>query len=138
MGDKMQEVKLTITLYFFHSPIFQSHMTFFVTCYHREKQFDNEGTLLEEKPLDADEVGRRKKIAVVRNKIGDLIQRAKNSNEGTNFLVTSVMNIDASFGQIVPSIVQATQEEYESFISYRISEQVEIHPPMRRGAHGVG
>jgi hypothetical protein len=56
-----------------------------------------------------------------------LIQRAKNSNEGTDFLVTSVINIDASFDQIVPSTVQVTQEEYESFISCRISEQVEIH-----------
>jgi hypothetical protein len=104
-------------------------VTFFVTCYHREKQYDDEGTLLEEKPLDADEVGRRKKIAAVRNKIEDLIQRAKNSNEGTDFLVTSVMNINASFGQYVPRTVQATQEEHESFIGCRIPEQIEIHPP---------
>jgi hypothetical protein len=104
-------------------------VTFFVTCYHREKQYDDEGTLLEEKPLDADEVGRRKKIAAMWNKIEDLIQRAKNSNEGTDFLVTSVMNIDASFGQIVPSTVQATQEEYKSFIDCRILKQVKIHPP---------
>jgi hypothetical protein len=46
-----------------------------------------------------------------------------------DFLVTSVMNIDASFGQIVPIIVQTTQEEYENFIGCRIPEQVEIHPP---------
>jgi hypothetical protein len=40
-------------------------VTFFVTCYHREKQIDDESTLLEEKPLDTDEVGRRKRRAVV-------------------------------------------------------------------------
>ena len=102
----------------------------FVTCYHREKQFDEKGILLEEKSLDANEVGRRKKIATVRNKIEDLIQRAKNSNEGTDFLVTSVMNIEASFDEIVPNKVQATQEKYESFIGCKIPEQVEIHPPI--------
>jgi hypothetical protein len=41
---------------------------------HREKQFDYEGNLLEEKPLDANEVRRRKKIATVRNKVEDLIR----------------------------------------------------------------
>jgi hypothetical protein len=41
---------------------------------HREKQFDDEGNLLEEKPLDANEVRRRKKIATVRNKVEDLIR----------------------------------------------------------------
>jgi hypothetical protein len=45
------------------------------------------------------------------------------------FSVTSVMNIEASFGQILPSTVQTTHEEYENFIGCRIHEQVEIHPP---------
>jgi hypothetical protein len=85
--------------------------------------------LLEEKPLDANEVRRRKKIAAVRNKVEDLIQRAKNSDEGIDFLATSLMNIEASFGQIVSITVQGTQEEYESFIGCKISDQVEIHPP---------
>jgi hypothetical protein len=52
---------------------------------HREKQFDEDGILLEEKPLDANEVMRRKKIAMVQDKLEDFIQRAKNSNEGTDF-----------------------------------------------------
>jgi hypothetical protein len=96
---------------------------------HREKQFDEEGNLLAKKPLDAKEVRRRKKIVAVRNKVEDLIQRAKNSDEGIDFLATSLMNIDASFGQIVPTMVHATQEEHESFIGCRIPGQVEIHPP---------
>jgi hypothetical protein len=95
---------------------------------HREKQFDEEGILLEEKPLDANEVMRRKKIAMVRNKLEDFIQRAKNSNEGTDFLVTCMMNIESSFSQIVPSTMQGTQEKYESFIGCKIPDQVEIHP----------
>jgi hypothetical protein len=82
---------------------------------HREKQFDEEGNLLE-KPLNANEVRRRKKIAAVRNKVEDLIQKAKNSDEEIDFLATILMNIDASFGQIVPTTVQAIQEEYESLL----------------------
>jgi hypothetical protein len=69
------------------------------------------------------------KIAVVRSKVEDLIQRAKSSNEGMDFLVTSVTKIEPSFGQIVPSTVQTTQQEYENFIGCRISEQAKIHPP---------
>jgi hypothetical protein len=116
-------------LYLFFHPISTSYLTVFFTCYFRETIFDEEGNLLEEKPIDANEVERRKKIAAVRNKVEDLIQRAKSSNEGMDFLVSSVMNIESSFGQIVPSTVQATQEEYESFIGCKIPEQVEIHPP---------
>jgi hypothetical protein len=64
---------------------------------------------------------------VVRSKVEDLIQRAKSSNEGMDFLVTSVTKIEPSFGQIVPSTVQTTQQEYENFIGCRISEQAKIH-----------
>jgi hypothetical protein len=94
-----------------------------------EKQFDEEGNLLEEKPSDAIEVRRRKKIAAVRNKVEDLIQRAKNSDEGIDFLATNLMNIEASFGLVVPTTVQAIQEEYKSFIGCKIPDQVEIDPP---------
>jgi len=62
-------------------------------------------------------------------KVEDLIERAKNSNKGIDFLVISVMNIEASFGQVVPSTVQATHEKYENFIGCKIPSQVEIHPP---------
>jgi hypothetical protein len=97
---------------------------------HREKQFAEEGTLLEEKPLDPSEVGRRKKVAVIRNKVEDVIQRAKNSNKGNDFLEASVMNIEAALGQTVYDTVQATQqEEYEGFIGCKYPSQVKIHPP---------
>ena len=90
---------------------------------------DEEGNLLEEKPKDAKEVEKRKKITAVRNKVEDLIQRAKSSNEGMNFLVSGVMNLEASFSQIVPTNMQAPQEEYETFIGCKIPEKVDIHPP---------
>jgi hypothetical protein len=125
----MQEVVSATMLCMSFSSYFYIVLTVFCTYYFREIVFDEEGNLLEEKPVDVNEVERRRKIAAVRSKVEDLIQRAKSSNEGMDFLVTSVMNIEASFGQIVPTIVQTTQEEYENFIGCRIPEQVEIHPP---------
>jgi hypothetical protein len=89
------------------------NITYF-TCELRERTYDEESNLLDEKPIDANEVETRKKITIVRNVIEALIQRAKSSNGGLDFLVSNVMNIDASFDQIIPSIVQGTQEEYES------------------------
>jgi hypothetical protein len=90
---------------------------------------NEEGNLLEEKPKDAKEVEKRKKIATVRNKVEDLIRRAKSSNEVMNFLVSGVMNLEASFSQIVHTNMQALQEEYDTFIGCKISEKVDIHPP---------
>jgi hypothetical protein len=90
---------------------------------------NEEGNLLEEKPKDAKEVEKRKKIATVRNKVEDLIRRAKSSNEVMNFLVSGVMNLEASFSQIVHTNMQAPQEEYDTFIGCKIPEKVDIHPP---------
>jgi hypothetical protein len=95
----------------------------------REVTYDEEGNLLDEKPIDANEVERRKKITTVRNIVEDLIQRAKSSNEGLDFLVSNVRNVDASFDQIMPSTVQDTQQEYEGFIGCKIPDQIQIHPP---------
>jgi hypothetical protein len=39
----------------------------------REVTYDEEGNLLDEKPIDANEVERRKKITMVRNIVEDLI-----------------------------------------------------------------
>jgi hypothetical protein len=47
-----------------------------------------------------------------------------------DFLVSSVINIEASFDHIAPSSVQATQEEYEGFIGCKIPEQIKIYPPI--------
>ena len=95
----------------------------------RESTYDEEGNLLDEKPIDANEVERRKKITTVRNIGEDLIQRAKSSNEGLDFLVSNVRNVEASFDQIMPTTVQGTQEEYEGFIGCKIPGQIQIHSP---------
>jgi hypothetical protein len=79
--------------------------------------------------LDANEVEIRKKITTMRNIVEDLIQRAKSSNGGLDFLVSNMMNIEASFNKIIPSRVQGTQEEYECFIGCKIPDQIQIHPP---------
>jgi hypothetical protein len=63
---------------------------------------------LDEKPIDTSKLKRRKKIATLRNKVEDLIQRDKSSNEGLDFLVSNVMKIETSFDQIIPSTVQGT------------------------------
>jgi hypothetical protein len=91
--------------------------------------YDEEGNLLDEKPIDAIEVEKRKKLAVVRNKVEDLIQRAKSSNEAIDFLVSSVLEIEGSLGNIVPTTVPHTQEEYENFVGCKIPEEIQIHPP---------
>jgi hypothetical protein len=57
--------------------------------------YDEECNLLDEKPIDAIEVEQRKKITVVRNKEEYLIQKAKSSNEGLDFLVSNVANIES-------------------------------------------
>jgi hypothetical protein len=73
--------------------------------------------------------GKRKKIAVIRNKVEDSIQRAKSSSEAMDFLVSSVLKIDESLRHIVPSTMQASQQEYENFIGCQIPEQIQIHHP---------
>jgi hypothetical protein len=128
MGDKMQEVK-QITVLFLILLSFVHCTDHHFSCALRETVFDKEGNILEEKAMDANEVERRKKIATIRNKVEDLIQRAKSSNEGMDLLLSTVMNIETSFSQIVPSTVQAPQQEYETFIGCKIPEQIEIHPP---------
>jgi hypothetical protein len=92
--------------------------------------------LLDEKAIDANELERQKKITAVRNKVEDLIQRAKSSNQGLNFLLSNVMNIESSFDPIIPNTVQGTQQEYECFIGCKISEQIEIHPPTNVHSRG--
>jgi hypothetical protein len=91
---------------------------------------------LDEKPIDTSELERRKKIATLRNKLEDLIQIGKSSNEGPDFLVSNVIKTETSFDQIIPSTVQGTQEEYECFISCKILEQIQIHPPT--DVHSMG
>jgi hypothetical protein len=88
--------------------------------------YDEEDNLLDEKPIDAIEVEKRKKITVVRNKVEDLIQIAKSSNDAMDLLVSGVLDI--SLGNTAPSTMPHTQEEYENFVGCKISEEIQIHP----------
>jgi hypothetical protein len=47
--------------------------------------YDEEGNLLDEKPMDLIEVEKRKKISMVRNKLEDLIQNGKEFKRGHGF-----------------------------------------------------
>ena len=55
--------------------------------FYREIFFDEEGNLLDEKPKDPMEVAMRKKISESRNKFEDLIQMAKNFEQGMDFYI---------------------------------------------------
>ncbi|KAM3271631.1 hypothetical protein ACQJBY_042062 [Aegilops geniculata] len=96
----------------------------------RENVYDEQGNLLEEKPVDSLDAATRKNISVVRDKMEELIQKAKHSDEALDFLTSSVMNIEAPLGQMIPDATQSTrQEEYEAFIGCNIPTEVHIHPP---------
>ena len=108
-----------------------------VTSFCSESVYDEKGNLLEEKPADSLDAAARKKISTVRNNLEDLIQRAKQSDEGMDFLVSSVLSIEEPLNQMVPNAVKHTrQEEYEAFIGCNIPTQVDIHPP--NDGHSVG
>ncbi|KAM0852614.1 hypothetical protein ACQ4PT_051629 [Festuca glaucescens] len=96
----------------------------------RESVYDIQGNLLEEKPADCLDAAARKKISTVRNKLEDLIQTAKQSDEGMNFLLSSVLSIEKPLRQKVPAAVKHTrQEEYEAFIGCNIPNEINMHPP---------
>ena len=65
--------------------------------------YDEHGNLLEEKATDSLNSATRKKIAIVRNKLEDLIQKAKQSDEGMDILTSSVLNIEAPLDKMVPT-----------------------------------
>ncbi|KAM3228658.1 hypothetical protein ACQJBY_059959 [Aegilops geniculata] len=96
----------------------------------RENVYDEHGNLLEEKATDSLNEATRKKISVVRNKLEDLIQKAKHSDEGMDFITSSVLNIEASLDEMVPTsaVKQTRQAEYEAFIGCNIPAETDIHP----------
>ena len=61
--------------------LFQNHMTNNILLFCRENVYDEHGNLLEEKPMDSLDAATRKKILVVRDKMEELIQKAKHSHE---------------------------------------------------------
>ena len=70
-----------------------------------------------------------KKISDSRNKFEDLIQMAKNSEQGMNFLYSSLPNLVVPLQKITPATRVDEQDEYESFLGNRIPTEVDIHPP---------
>ena len=97
-------------------------------CY-REVLFDDEGNLLDEKPKDSMDVAMRKKISESRNKFEDLIQMAKNYEQGMNFIYSSLSNLVEPLQKITPATTDNKQDEYESFFGSKIPNEVNIHPP---------
>jgi hypothetical protein len=91
--------------------------------------FDDEGNLLDEKAKDPKEVDLQKKISDSRNKFEDLIQMAKNSDSGMEFLFSSLANLEEPLKAIIPAASVTKQDEFKSFLGTKIPNEVEIHPP---------
>ncbi|KAG2590039.1 hypothetical protein PVAP13_5NG316819 [Panicum virgatum] len=75
------------------------------------------------------EVAMQKKISDSCNKFEDLIQMAKNSEQGMDFLYSSLSNLVEPLQKITPTAIDNKQDEYESFLGRRIPNEVNIHPP---------
>jgi hypothetical protein len=75
------------------------------------------------------EVAMRRKISDSRNKFEDLIQMAKNSEQGMDFLYSSLSNLVQPLQNIIPAATVNKQDEFESFLGGKIPQEVEIHPP---------
>ena len=75
------------------------------------------------------EVALRKKILDSRNKFEDLIQMANNSEEGMDFLYSSLSNLVEPLQKITPALRVEKQDEYESFLGSKIPKEVDIRPP---------
>ena len=71
----------------------------------------------------------RKKISDSPNQFEDLIQIAKNSEQGMDFLFSSLSNLVEPLQKIMPATRVNKQDEYESFLGSKIPNQVDIHPP---------
>ena len=71
----------------------------------------------------------RKNISESRNKFEDIIQMAKTSEQGMDFLYSSLSNLVEPLQKITPATRVDKQEEYESFLGNRIPTEVDIHPP---------
>jgi hypothetical protein len=71
----------------------------------------------------------QKKISESRNKFEDLMQMAKNSEQGMDFLYSSLSNLVQPLQQITPALRVDKQEEYETFLGTKIPNEVDIHPP---------
>jgi hypothetical protein len=68
-------------------------------------------------------------ILDVHNKFKDLIQKAKNSNQGIYFLMFNLCNLDSPLQTSVPSASTTKQDEFEAFIGMKIPNEVSTHLP---------
>ena len=66
------------------------------------------------------EVAMWKKISESRNKFEDLIQMAKNSEQGMDFLYSSLSNLVEPLQKITLALIVDKQDEYESFLGNKI------------------
>lgn len=124
----MQKVCI-VHFYGFFSFFFFYTISLITLQFCRELFFDEEGNLLDEKPKDPREVARRKKISDSRNKFEDLLQMAKNSDQGLEFLFSSLCNLVEPLQNITPPVTVDKKDEYEAFLGSKIPNQVDIHPP---------
>lgn len=69
------------------------------------------------------------RVSCTRNKFEDLIQKAKHSVEGIDYLTTSVFDLEAPLDQMVAGGKQTSQQEFESFLGCNIHQLIDIHPP---------
>ena len=54
---------------------------------------------------------------------------AMNSKQGIEFLHSSLSNLVEPLQKITPAMTVDKQEEYETFLGNKISNEVDIHPP---------
>ena len=71
----------------------------------------------------------RKKMSESCNKFEDLIQMAKNSEQGMDFLYSSLSNLVDPLQKITPAMTVDKQDEYEPFLGNKIPTELDVHPP---------
>lgn len=95
----------------------------------RDSVYDSEGNLLAEKSIDPVEAAKIRKNSDEQNKFEELVQIAKNSEEGVDFLTTSSLNMEEHLSKLVPAVSITRQEEHEAFLGCSIPSEVGVLPP---------
>ncbi|XBI15953.1 hypothetical protein VPH35_058289 [Triticum aestivum] len=103
----------------------------------RDILFDGEGNMLEENLIDPVDIAMKRKVALVRNKLEDLMRNSKCSMEGIEFFHTSLCNAELDLAQLVPAVACNTHQNEESFIGSIIPKHVTIHTPTDINARGT-
>jgi hypothetical protein len=96
---------------------------------YRDSVYDSEGNLLAEKPTDPVDAAKRRKISDAHDKFEALVTMAKNSEEGIDFLTSSLLNMEEHLSKLVPPVSVTRQEEHEAFLGCSIPSEVGILPP---------